>query len=331
MSHSTNAGLSRRKVGPLLDDGAPGVDVSRPRRPFAWAASAGLPCCDWRGPDFAPSLARGVCQPFAAVSRLGRYSPTLPIPPPRFEPLRSAVAVGHMRAASVNVVPECRPLAVLYAAAPPCLASVSVAVAVAVGQEEDAGALVRGSHVSSAKPHGRAPVAARLESSEDAWKSAPCSSDVLPEDAGGIDGIGDVKEVPEEATALSVEPSSLAGEAEVLARSAAKDDVHQATKRRSVEGEQVRPHRSRSQAVLFHAREKTGGCVGFSLDVGDGLNSRNVSPRQVTAEPNSSGERDVESQVEPAAAAADTESCEGRSHTTHHPSAPAHAPAPSAS
>lgn len=232
-----------------------------------------------------------------------------------------------MRAASVNVVPECRPLAVLYAAAPLCLAS----VAVAVGQEEDAASLVRGSHVSSAKGDGRAPVAARLESSEDTGKRAPCSSDVLPKDAGGVDGFGDVEESPEETAALSVETGTLAGEAEVLARSSPKDEVHQATKRSSVKGEQVRPHRSRSQAVLLHARAKDGSCVGFSLDVGDGLNSRNVSPRQVTWEPNSSGERGVESQVEPAAAAADAKSREGRSHTTHRPSTPAHAPAPSES
>jgi hypothetical protein len=61
--------------------------------------------------------------------------------------------------------------------------------------------------------------------------------------------------------------TTLAGEAERLARVAANDAIHDATPRLAVEGSQVRPDRRRSHGFVFHARcqDRGGECFAFNV------------------------------------------------------------------
>lgn len=337
ISHSTNAGFSREEVWPLDSDALPGADVSGAWRPVEWPSacvrSMGLPRAKVVGP-FMPSLASGVAQVDTSPGRDFVLNPLCGRP---FESRANGVA--HARtAASVSVVPAWRPLSVEYAAAPLARESVAVAVgqvlpsvssdgrfgpgrspplleparsAVAVGQQEDSASAVRRSSVRSTNGDGGASVATLGEGIEDARELARRAADVLPEDEPGLTLLDDAREVPEEAGLGAVESAPRAGEAEVLARASANDDVHQASKAGAVEGGNIRPNRAWSQRALLHAREKDCGGVGLSLDVGDGSDSANGSPRHSSE----LAKTRLKPKVEPAATGEQRESEEGRSHT----------------
>jgi hypothetical protein len=63
--------------------------------------------------------------------------------------------------------------------------------------------------------------------------------------------------------------TTLAGEAERLARVSANDAIHDATPRSAVEGSNVRPDRRRSQDRIFHARRQDRGGECFAFNVAD--------------------------------------------------------------
>lgn len=167
----------------------------------------------------------------------------------------------------------------------------------AVGQQEEAAALVGRSHVRSSKADDGADVAVAFELGEDGRKSASCSADVLPEEERGFTLVGEPDLLEEEPAPFSVEPGLLSGDGEVLTRCAASDAIHDATPRASIEGGEVVPDRSRRQGRLFHPGHEAGRGEGFPLDV------HHTSTRSSGCE--------VEPEVEPSTSAADRQHVEG--------------------
>jgi len=159
-----------------------------------------------------------------------------------------------------------------------------------VGQEEEPRALVRRSHVSSAKPDGGAFVAFPLELGEDGGKSASCSPNVLPEEERRLALSGDADLLEEEPASVAVESPPLAGDGEVLAGRATSDAIHCATPRASVEGGDVVPERSLRQGLLFHPGHEAGRCVGFPLDVHHSAGGSTGGKVQPEVEPSSAAE-----------------------------------------
>jgi hypothetical protein len=120
----------------------------------------------------------------------------------------------------------------------------SLAEARGVGQEEDAGALVRGSSVTRSQ---NAPddggVAAGVEVGGDSGNNSNCSSDVFPHDKWGLALDGDADVLEEQPGAVSMETLSLPGEGEILARRSTSDEIHESHQRASIEGAHVVPDR----------------------------------------------------------------------------------------
>lgn len=126
--------------------------------------------------------------------------------------------------------------------------------------------------------------------------------DVLNEDQSRLN-FGDDSEVllPEPAS-RTCDSGLLSGNADVLAREAARDDVHQSAKRLSVEGGNIRPNRRWIQVCFVHARRKDFTGIGFPLHESD--NATTSSP-----------EGEFDSHVEPPRSAEKADAIElGRIH-----------------
>lgn len=61
-----------------------------------------------------------------------------------------------------------------------------------------------------------------------------------------------------------------AGAGDVLAREAARDEIHDSTPRATIEGADVVPDRRLIQGLVFHPRHDRGRSVGFPFDIHDG-------------------------------------------------------------
>jgi hypothetical protein len=103
-----------------------------------------------------------------------------------------ADGVGHRTAASVNVVPECRPLAVEYPAAPLAFAS----VAVAVGHNEDPISSVWRPHIDGAERNGPGSITSIPQLLHHARKpTLGPRCDVFDDEVGRDDLVDDSEEV----------------------------------------------------------------------------------------------------------------------------------------
>lgn len=159
------------------------------------------------------------------------------------------------------------------------------------------------SHVRSSKGDAGSDVAVLGELGEDSWKSASCSPDVFPDEERRLSFVGDSDLLEEESRALAIKPGLLSGDAEVLARSAASDDVHEATPRAAVEGEQIVPDRSVTQLRARHPCHESGRCKGFPLDVHHSAGSKGA----------------LKGEVETSSTAADGQNAEGTWSHIHRP------------
>lgn len=81
---------------------------------------------------------------------------------------------------------------------------------------------------------------------------------------------GNVETVEEEAATLAAEASTSTGNAEVLAREARRDAIHDAAECPAWEGLEIVPDRSWSQGLAFHPCHESGRCVGVPLNVSHG-------------------------------------------------------------
>lgn len=144
-------------------------------------------------------------------------------------------------------------------------------------EEEDAGALVAGTHVRSSKLDGCSSVSPLREFTEDTREDFRCPRNILPEDPLGLTLLDDSAKLKEKFGLRSVKTSLVPCDAEVLARCSANDCVHQTSKPSSREGISVRVHRTRSHTALFHARCQDSAGEGFDLHSSDAASSSNRS------------------------------------------------------
>lgn len=172
-------------------------------------------------------------------------------------------------------------------------------------QDEQPFASVRRADFLRRKQSRRNSVAQAFELASDKRESqSEVAADVLEEHEAGLDLLNDSSDRGPKVSRIS-RPTTLAGEAERLARVAANDAIHDSTPSAAVEGVQVRPHRRRIQGLLFHAR-----CQDF-----DGR----CFPLNVTDDTSASAKDESKPKVEPADPGAEAEDVDGAdiSHITH--------------
>jgi hypothetical protein len=120
--------------------------------------------------------------------------------------------------------------------------------------------------------------------------SANKGSDVLDEDKSGRNLVDDASEVTPEPAALPVnDPGPLACVADVLAREAASDEIHDSTPRLAVEGRHVRPDRRVIQGTVLRTRSQDRAGISFVFHAADRASDSGALESQV--EPASTGEQ----------------------------------------
>ena len=95
------------------------------------------------------------------------------------------------------------------------------------------------------------------------------SCDVFHENEAGSYLANDSRVLGPETRPLSVETGSGSRKADVLAREAARDEIHDSSPRLAVEGGYVVPDRSWTQLLLSHPGHESRRSVGVPLDVTD--------------------------------------------------------------
>lgn len=129
----------------------------------------------------------------------------------------------------------------------------------------------------------------RGQVSDDAVEpSSSESCDVLHEDEARSYLAHDASEVRPQPRPLPVDALPLAGVADVLAGEAASDEIHDSTPRSAIKGDDIRPHRARSQATLFHLAYQSRGGESVPLHETDRDHSRSL---QTEGEAAASGEQ----------------------------------------
>lgn len=207
---------------------------------------------------------RGVGQSFAACASIGlsvRAVPSL-----RFEPARDASGVGHVRAASVSVVPECLPLSVEYAALPEEASS----FVVAVGQCEEPLAPVRRANVGRSHkiPFRIEPERGKV-GQHSIEPKAKVPGDVLEEGERRSALRDDARDFGPQVPLVSL-AELLPGDAERLAGVARNDEIHRATPALAVERAEIVPDRSAIQGLFFHPGHEDGRGEGVPLEEANG-------------------------------------------------------------
>lgn len=206
-----------------------------------------------------------------------------------FAPPEAACGVTQVEVASVRVVPG------WWVAVRGCeLPEATESCPVAVGQDEEALALVRGADFRRCEEALRDPVAKAFE----AWTDnvpvpkSKMSSHVFEEAPGGLnlsdDSLDRRPEVPRVCC-----PESLAGDAEGLAGVTANDSLHAAAPRATIEGVQVPPNRRVIQGTVRNTRSQDFAGSDFVFHVAD--------------RPSASAQSAMHSEVETAGAGAEAE------------------------
>ena len=203
--------------------------------------------------------------------------------------LSPASGVGQRRIISVRFPPLDR--------VPEQARGVGQVVALAVSEDEEPLAPMGRADFRRREEACRKLVAHADQSSGDLGEAeAEMMGDVLDEHEGRLglaDDAGDMRpEVPR-----VVGTPALVRNAERLARITRSDDVHRAAPRAAVEGSNVVPDRRAIQGRVFHPRHEDGRGVGVPLDMTHSAIS---------------GEREVQTKVEPAGAGAEREAEQAR-------------------
>ena len=167
-----------------------------------------------------------------------------------------------------------------------------------VGQSKDEQPqpLVRRANFLRRKESRRNSVAEALEIGANSIEAErQVSGDILEEHECGLNLRNDPSDRGPKVS-LIILATALSGGAERLARVAAADEIHRSTPRAAVEGSHIRPHRSRSHEARVHRRDQTADAERFPLHI--------AHPASTAAE------REIESDVEPAASGAEGEDCD---------------------
>jgi hypothetical protein len=212
------------------------------------------------GPAFSGSEALGLDHAFACIESA--------MPPCSYRfvrvPVSSATGAIHS-AASISAMAlreKSEFPAALYS-------SVPAAPAIGDGHEDESLAPHGISGFGRAEYSSRNDVAQSLQCRDDGLElSVRVPRDVFTDDKIRPALVGDAADLGcEEAIALG--SGALSGDTVVLAGVSRSEDMNCATPWSSVEGEHVRPDRSRMKPPCFHRRDQAGGSCGFPLHVTD--------------------------------------------------------------
>jgi hypothetical protein len=176
---------------------------------------------------------------------------------------------------------------------PPLLSS----LAVAVGHDEQSLALVAGTDLGRAEYSCRNAAAHRFQCRDQSGElSVSISGDIFAEQTRSPAFIENSDDLLDEEPVIGG-AEALSGVAVGLARIAANDAIHEASKLSSVERGDVRPHSRLSQLARRHARDQCAGGICFPFHVSDAARS---------------GSGDVNTEAEPADSGAELDGVEGR-------------------
>jgi hypothetical protein len=146
-----------------------------------------------------------------------------------------------------------------------------------VGHKPKAIPLMGRSNVGSSHNSPARVIPERGKVGEDSFKSSMNEHwAVLHEDVLGSYFANHPRHVPPHAGALSVKTVALAGDADVLAGKAARNDVNNAAPWSSVKGLHVIPNRERREKPVVLPCDKYACCVGLPLDGAHGSPSKQV-------------------------------------------------------
>lgn len=174
--------------------------------------------------------------------------------------------------------------------------SASLALGVGQSKDEQPQPLVRRANFLRRKESRRNSVAEALEIGANSIEAErQVSGDILEEHECGLNLRNDSRDRGPKVSFI-ICATALAGGAERLARVAATDEIHRSTPGPAVEGSQIRPHRSRSQEARVHRLDQTADAERFPLHIAHSAST--------------AAEREIESEVEPAASGAEREDCD---------------------
>jgi hypothetical protein len=148
-----------------------------------------------------------------------------------------------------------------------------------VGHNPDPLAEMRSAGVGSAE-HSPARIEPHL-GQVSKYNSKPPSSEhwrVLHEREAGSYFTNDAGHFHPEPGLLSVDPSALAGGADVLAGEAARNDINTAAPRATVKGLHVRPNWEWLEKAIVLSLSKNGRCVGIKFNGADGSPPEELPP-----------------------------------------------------
>jgi len=158
-----------------------------------------------------------------------------------------------------------------------------LSVAHGVGHHPESVPLMRRPNIGSAQHRPAAVIPERGQVTEDSPKSSSNEGwAVLHKDISGSNLANDPRHVGPHSAALSVNASALAGNADVLAREAARNHINRSSPSMSVKGANVIPNRAgREKAVILSLGKNACG-VRLPLDSAD------CAPSELVASKNSS-------------------------------------------
>jgi hypothetical protein len=153
-----------------------------------------------------------------------------------------------------------------------------------VGHKPESVALMRRSNVGSSQHCPSAVIPERGQVTEDNSKSSSneCWT-VFHEDVFGSNLANDPRHVPPHSAALSGDACAFPGDADVLARKAARYDINNSRPWSSVKGLNVIPNRERREKAVILSGGKYASCVRFPFDCADGSPSEQLSGQNSTA------------------------------------------------
>ncbi len=111
--------------------------------------------------------------------------------------------------------------------------------------------------------------------------------DVLQEDEARSHLTNDPSDIGPE-PAVVVGSLALAGDGERLTWKSRRDEIHDSTPRRAIEGCEIVPDRRLIQGRVFHPRHESGRCEGFPLNVTCGsipVSESEADPKLETSNP----------------------------------------------
>jgi hypothetical protein len=155
-----------------------------------------------------------------------------------------------------------------------------------VGHKPEPVALVRRSNVGSSQhcPSTVIPERGQVTKNDSESSSNECWT-VFHEDVSGSNLANDPRHVSPHSAALACDACAISGNADVLARKAARYDINNSSPRSAVKTLNVIPNRERREKAVILSGGKYASCVGFPFDGTDRSPSEQLSGKYSATSP----------------------------------------------